>query len=167
MPVNTNACISDMSKSTSGFTTVEFPAGVPKPNQTRDWGQSIESNLATLGLTDVANERLPPGQFKKLWSDEALQDPPKLPSKASFNEQAKWRQMRDDVERKRSENTQIKEQCETWFKSKNHEYFVLITDTMKRTQPGLRDLLRDRYFKRCRREHHCSHFRRGLQRRCS
>lgn len=115
-----------------------------KPHQNRDWLKSVESVRALCGLTDVANERLEPGRFEPLWSDEALADPPPLPANPSFKDQLAWNSAKAEQERRIAKNSTINAQCESWFKSKNHEYFILITDSMKKTQPGLRDLLRDR-----------------------
>ena len=124
---------------------MEFPAGLPKPHQSRDWGRLLESNVTARGLTDVAREQLPKGLFEKLWSAEALQDPPLLPEGAPFGDQMRWRALRDTVEKRLNDNQRTKEQREDWWTKKNHEYFLLVTDSMKRTAPGLRDLLVDRF----------------------
>ena len=60
-----------------------FPAGIPKGHQARDWGNSLESALTALHLTDVAREKLPAGKFDKLWPKSALEAPPSLPKDAT------------------------------------------------------------------------------------
>ena len=37
-------------------------------------------------------------------------------------------------------------QRDEWFSKGNNEYFELITSTMVKTNPGLRQVLRDRYY---------------------
>jgi hypothetical protein len=122
-----------------------FPSGLPKPHHARDWGRSLESALAQQELTDVARRELPAGLFPKLWSTEALEPPPDLPQGASFGDQLKWRSMRDEVEKRRAHNEQTKERRKDWWLKKNHEYFMLITDSMLKTNPALQDTLIDRY----------------------
>ena len=97
-----------------------FPAGLPKPHLARDWGRSLETALTEKGLTDVARKEMPPGLFPKLWSPQALEEPPALPDGASFGDQMKWRSMRDEIEKRRSHNAHVKEQREDWWLKKNH-----------------------------------------------
>ena len=123
----------------------DFPPGLPKPHLARDWARSMETALTDLELTDVARKTLPPGKFDKLWSDAALEPPPDLPEGASFSEQLAWRRARDEVEKRRAHNELTMEKRRHWWTTKNHEYFVLITDSMLRTAPTLRETLRDRY----------------------
>ena len=52
--------------------------------------------------------------------------------------------MCDEVRKRRAHNERVNKQAEAWFKTKNHEFFLLITDSMIKTHPGLRDTLRDR-----------------------
>ena len=81
-----------------------FPSGLPKPHAARDWGRSIQTAITERGLTDVARKELPPGLFDKLWSADALQEPPELPAGASFGDQLRWRSMRDEVEKRKAHN---------------------------------------------------------------
>jgi len=122
-----------------------FPSGLPKPHAARDWGRSIQTAITERGLTDVARKELPPGLFDKLWSADALQEPPELPAGASFGDQLRWRSMRDEVEKRKAHNDLTMEKRKHWWLEKNHEYFVMITDTMQHSAPGLYDTLYDRY----------------------
>ena len=49
--------------------------------------------------------------------------------------------MCDEVRKRRSHNERVSKQAEAWFKTKNHEFFILITDSMIKTHPGLRDMM--------------------------
>ena len=100
--------------------------------------------MAQAGLTHVANAKLPPGMFEELYDEDALRDPPDFPSNPSFGDQATHRKLCDDIQRRKLHNERVIKQSESWFKTKNNEFFVIITDSMAKTHPGLRDLLRDR-----------------------
>lgn len=67
--------------------TIEFPGCAPKRHQARAWGMAMDSLLTTRGLTSVARNKLPPGMFRRPWSDEALQPPPALPARPSYKDQ--------------------------------------------------------------------------------
>ena len=56
----------------SDVTIREFPAGLPRPDDIRNWGVSVEAVLTHHGLTEVANGSIPDGTFDKVWSDRAL-----------------------------------------------------------------------------------------------
>ena len=49
------------------------------------------------------------------------------------------------MERRRSENIHIEEQRKYWWLKHNNKYFVLVTDSMLKSAPGLREQLRARY----------------------
>ena len=115
---------------TSKPTVKDFPAGLPAPHLARDWARSVESVLTDRGLTDVAREEIPSGLFPKLWSVQALEPPPELPSKASFGDTLRWRSMRDEVEKRIAHNEQVVEQRREWWLKRNHEYFIQHRDAV-------------------------------------
>ena len=121
---------------TSPTTLIPFPPGLARPDQTRDWANSLASVVAQAGLTHVANARLPPGMFEELYDEDALRDPPDLPSNPSFGDQATHRKLCDDIQRRKLHNERVIKQSESWFKTKNNEFFVIITDSMAKTRPG-------------------------------
>ena len=53
-----------------------------------------------------------------------------------------FRKFQDEVLRRRDENEQIKERRNAWWRTDNNKYFVIVTDSMIRTNPGMRELLR-------------------------
>ena len=136
MPKN----LTDFDSSAKGTvpTVIPFPAGLSRPDQARDWANSLASAVAYAGLTHVANAKLPPGLFEELYDSEAIRDPPPLPDHPTYSDACKHRSMRDEVRKRRAHNERVNKQAESWFKTKNHEFFIL------KTHPGLRDMLRDR-----------------------
>ena len=133
-------------KADDGDEEVAFPPGIPRPHQVRDWCRYIEKRLTDLELTDVSNEEIPKGKFDLVWSKASLEPPPKLPAKASWADQMRFRSMRDEIEKRRRHNEHVAAQRDEWFSKGNNEYFELITSTMVKTNPGLRQVLRDRYY---------------------
>ena len=53
--------------------------------------------------------------------------------------------MVDEIEKRMKFNQQLREEKEQWWLEHNHQLFIIITGSMEKTNPGLRDLLRDRY----------------------
>ena len=107
---------------------------------------SLDNTLVSYpGLTSVCRDRLPAGTFDKMWSEEALKPPPPLPKDASWSDQMRHRNFVDELERRVSRNAQIKEQRDEWWKTSNNLLFTLITQSMEKTAPGLRQLLRERF----------------------
>ena len=131
--------------SATNYEVLPFPKGIPLPHEARDWGHSIESALAKEDLTDVARGRITAGLFAKPWSDAACAEPPTLPEAASYSDQCRHRSSLVDVERRRSENIRIEEQRKDWWLKHNNKYFVLVTDSMLKSAPGLREQLCSRY----------------------
>ena len=123
----------------------DFPGGLPRPDLARNYGRALESALVTHGFTDVAQGKVTPGLFAPLWSAEAVADPPPCPDGASFGDLAKHRSWTCDVERRKAQNKQIRQQRQTWWRDNNNSLFTLITDSMVRTAPNLRELLREKY----------------------
>ena len=90
-------------------TVSPFPAGALKRHEARAWGRSLDAVITARGLTSVARNKLPPGHFPKLWSDQALELPPAPRSNASYRDQLSFRSMCDEVEKRTSFNAQITE----------------------------------------------------------
>ena len=103
----------------------KFPAGLPKPHAARDWGLSIESALASRGLTDIALKQIPAGRFDPLWSPEALEEPPPLPEHATFKDKMSHRSMMDEVRKRKAQNERILAQRADWWQ----QCFNIFTDT--------------------------------------
>ena len=122
-----------------------FPAGQPKPHQARGWARKLDSAVAQRKLSSVARNKKPPGKFPEPWSEAALEPPPPLPPKPTFRDRMSHRSMVDEVERRIAYNTQLEEQIAQWWLEANHDYFLLVTDSMVQTQPGLRETLRELY----------------------
>ena len=138
--------VSTRTETVNANTTLEeFPAGLPRPDHARNWGRSAESVLAQRGLTDVSQGKITPGTFEPLWPDELLEDPPALPPNASFSDRARYTSWLRDVEKMRAHNLVVCERREAWWRDKNNELFTILTDSMVRTQPSLRELLRQHY----------------------
>ena len=121
-----------------------FPPGLARPDQTRDWATSLLSAVAAAGLTHISNARLPPGKFDDLYDAESLVDPPELPEGPSYADICRHKSMCDSVRQRRAHNARVKNEANAYFKTKNHEFFLLVTDSMIVTHPGLRELLRER-----------------------
>ena len=117
----------DSAPASTGVDAVIFPPGAPKRHQARKWGREIDQLLTDLELTSVARNKLPPGMFRKPWSDDALQPPPPLPAKPSFKDKMAHRSMTDEIEKRISANEQLQEQKEQWWIVNNNRYFVVIT----------------------------------------
>merc|ERR1712072_1123459 len=83
------------------------------------------------GLTSVARNKLPPGKFPKPWTEGALEPPPPLPADATWKDLLTHRSF---VEKK-----------EEWWKDNNHLLFSIITESMEKTAPTLREILRERF----------------------
>ena len=123
---------------------IAFPSGIPRPHLIRDWDRGLESTIAEEHLTDVAAERLPAGKFDSIWPPESLLPAPKLSRDATFSEQLSHRKFVDEIESRTRHNEKVMAERDTWFKDGNDRYFKIMTDTMVRTQPSLRQVLRDR-----------------------
>ena len=63
-----------------------FPAGIPRPDQARDYGVDLERVCADERLTDVARGKITPGIFKPHWSEAAVADPEPLPADAGYKD---------------------------------------------------------------------------------
>jgi hypothetical protein len=106
----------------------------------------MDARLTDIGLTSVARNKLPPGMFRKPWSQDALELPLAPPSqRASYKDQLAYRQMADEIERRLNENAQLAEQKQQWWLEHNNQYFTELTEGMRRTNPGLRDMLREKH----------------------
>jgi hypothetical protein len=132
-------------KSDSSDAHVVFPSGAPKRHVARQWGRDMDARLTSIGKTCVARNKLPPGMFRKPWSKEALELPPAPSAKASYKDLLSYRQWTDEIERRMNDNAQLAEQKEQWWLENNNKYFTELTEGMRRTNPGLRDLLRERH----------------------
>ena len=53
--------------------STEFPAGIPRPHVTRNWGKWLEKECIERGLTDVRHGKFTPGLFATKWSARALE----------------------------------------------------------------------------------------------
>jgi len=123
----------------------DLPAGVPRPHAARDWGKWLEKELITRGLTDVARGKFTPGLFPVKWSKEALEDIPPLPEDASWSEKMKYQGAVIELEKRVAFNKRLADQKSTWWRDRLNEYFDVIVSSMERTQPGLREVLKERY----------------------
>ena len=123
----------------------DLPAGVPKPHAARDWGKWLEKEQIARGLTDVARGKFTPGLFPVKWSRKALDPVPDLPEGASWADKMKHQAACVELEKRVAFNKRLADQKETWWRDKLNEYFTVLTSSMERTQPGLREVLRDRY----------------------
>ena len=74
--------------------------------------------------------------FKPLWSSEALADIDPPPRTASYDTKLKYRQFRDEIQRRKQFNEQLKAQRDTYWQTSNNRYFQVLTDTMLRTNPA-------------------------------
>ena len=125
---------------------MDFPQGLARPHQARDWHRSLESAAADRDLTDVIRHRLPVGKFPKLHSDASLiigVDEPG--ADASFKDKLSYVSRRDKCEERKKENEQILEQRADWWLKNNNQLFNLIVGTMVKTAPALRENLRDKF----------------------
>ena len=123
----------------------EFPPGLPRPDDIRNWGVSVEAALTHHGLTEVASGSIPDGTFDKIWSDRALVPLPAPPDGASWGDMMKYRQHLDEIEKRKAHNETIMAKRRTYWRDKTNVLFQLLTDSMVRTAPALRDTLRAKY----------------------
>ena len=89
-----------------------------------------------MGLTHISNARLPPGRFDDLYDIESLEDPPELPEGPSYSDICRYKSMCDSVRQRRAHNVRVTTEANAYFKTKNHEFFLLVTDSMIVTHPG-------------------------------
>ena len=73
---------------------------------------------------------------------QAIEEPP---ATASWKDKQFYKRECLELEKRQAFNKQLAERKETWWRDRLNEYFDLITSTMKRTQPGLREVLREKY----------------------
>ena len=76
----------------------EFPAGVPRPHVTRNWGKWLEKECIERGLTDVRHGKFTPGLFAKKWSAKALEPVEELPEDATSK--PNWNQTKPHLDRR-------------------------------------------------------------------
>ena len=55
------------------------------------------------------------------------------------------RKFQDEIVRRRDENQQTKDKRDAYWRTENNRYFTLFTDSMLKTNPGMRELLRERF----------------------
>ena len=123
-----------------------FPGMTIRPHEARAYGQSLDAVMVQHpGLTSVARNKLPPGKFPKPWTEGALEPPPPLPADATWKDLLTHRSYVDKVEERTTYNAQIKEKKEEWWKDNNHLLFSIITESMEKTAPTLREILRERF----------------------
>ena len=67
-------------------TAIDFPAGIPKPDQSRAWLRAMDTAIVDKDLTDVKRGDIPRGRFKKMWSKRSCQDPSELPEGHSYSD---------------------------------------------------------------------------------
>ena len=89
---------------------------------------------------------MPEGKFDLVYSDASLEMPPRPGDRASYGDKLAYRKYVDEIEKRRRHNTKVKQERNAWFLKGNHEYFELITQSMMKTNPGLRETLRDRFY---------------------
>ena len=124
---------------------LQFPKGLPKPHQARDWHRSLENAATTADLIDVIHHRLPAGKFDKLYSDAACEMPPDLPRDAGYKDRMAFLGRRDKVEERLAHNELVREKRADWWLKNNHKLYVLITSTMTQTAPQIAEVCRDKY----------------------
>ena len=91
------------------------------------------------GLTDVRHGKFTPGLFAKKWSAKALEPIEEPPEGASYKDKQYYKRECLELEKRVAFNARLAEQKNTWWRDKLNEYFEVITVSMKRTQPGLRE----------------------------
>ena len=116
---------------------------MPRPHATREWGKWLEEQKIERGLTDVAHGKYTPGLFPKRWSKKALEPIEEPPAEASYKDKQYYKRECLELEKRLAFNERLKEQKLTWWRDKLNEYFEVLTGSMKRTQPGLREVLRE------------------------
>ena len=89
--------------------------------------------------------KIPAGKFEPLWGKEQLRDPPPLPEKHTYKDELAYRQMEDTIQRRKDLNRQTVEARNAWWRTSNSQYFQVLTDSMLRTAPGMREILVERY----------------------
>ena len=105
----------------------------------------MESVLTHHDLIEVANGAIPDGKFDKIWSDRALTPLPPPPDDASWSDNLRYRQHLDDIEKRKAHNETVLAQRRTFWRDKTNLLFEILTASMIRTAPGLRDTLRAKY----------------------
>ena len=81
----------------------------------------------------------------KKWSAKALEPVEEPPADATYKDKQYYKRECIELEKRLAFNKRLAEQKQTWWRDKLNEYFELITGSMERTQPGLREVLRERY----------------------
>ena len=136
----------ETSKVKNDTSVMEFPAGIPRPHMMRDWARSVDTALSAQGISDIAAKTIPDGKFDLLWPEDSLTSLPKLPKEASFGDMLAHRKYADEIEKRKRHNVKVKNERDEWWNAGDALYFQIITDSMIRTQPGLREKCKERYY---------------------
>lgn len=74
-----------------------------------------------------------------------MEPPPEPPEGASWQDNMRYQSALIEHEKRVAFNKRLADQKATWWRDHLNEYFEVIVSSMERTQPGLRETLRERY----------------------
>ena len=102
---------------------IPFPPGSAKPHKIERWIKWKHAAQVDKGVNDIAHGRIPDGMFPPLWSRAACEDPPDLPEGASWSDQARYKTMLVQAQRRKDENAKTIAERNEWRRSGNNVYF--------------------------------------------
>ena len=143
--METKSDSTDHPRYTAGTKLIEFPMGVPKPHKMAAYGRSLEQVTVELNLSDVSRNQLPAGRFAAPFSDASVADLPELPDDPTPRDKLGHIKAMADLEVRRAHNRKVDDEIRTYWRDMSHLYFLLITGSMERTNPAMRERLRDLY----------------------
>jgi hypothetical protein len=126
-----------------------FPGPRPKPHDTKKYLDSMVECFALNGLADVAAGNLPSrvAHLTK-YPDNMVVEPDKPKRDATEVEKAAYDKRCSIVFDRKRENEQIDLKIAVAIRDDRSSVFSLLTDSMKITNPGLRDALRLKFTRR-------------------
>jgi hypothetical protein len=125
----------------------EFPGTRPKPDEMKSWLDAFEDVSAGKGLAPAANGQLPERVASKALKKRTAKELsiPPLSKDAEYKEVLAHRDLSMKVDGYIKENSIIDAEITRAQIDDRNELFSLMTEAMRRTNPGLRDALRAKF----------------------
>jgi hypothetical protein len=125
----------------------DFPGTRPKPDEMKTWLDGFEDVAAVKGLAAAANGQLPDRVASKALKKRSAKELsiPALSKDAGYKEVLAHRDLTMKVDGYLKDNAIIDAEITRAQIDDRNELFSLMTETMRRTNPGLRDALRAKF----------------------
>ena len=128
---------------TTRRTLSDFPGPRPKPHEMKAYLDDAYETIGLCKLTAVANGKLP-SRVETLftYSAELTAPVPPVAKDASASDKMAARKLQAEVEKYKKHNEEVEARKKVAVRDDRNELFTLFADSMKTTNPGLRDALR-------------------------